>query len=399
MPEMTAPLEGIKVIDIATLFAGPMIGTMLGDFGADVLKIEHPRGDPLRTHGYLKDGVGLWWKVAARNKRCITLSLSQPAGAEIFKHLVAHYDVVVENFRPGTLERWGLGWDILHEINPRLILVRVTGFGQQGPYSNLPGFGTLVEAMTGFAHIMGEPDGPPTLPPFGLADGICAMVGTWATAFALYHRDARGGEGQMIDLALYEPLLTILGAQPTFYDQLGIIQNRMGNRTPNNAPRNLYRTRDDRWAAVSTSGDNIAKRVMNLVGHPEIIEEPWFSSARGRAEHADILDEFVGGWIEQRDLDEVMKAFKEVGAAVAPIYNVSHVMSDPHFKYRESITELPDPDFGTIKMQNILARMSGTPGQIRWTGRSLGADSEEVFRKELGLTPEEITSLRCEGVI
>lgn len=399
MTDPQGPLRGIKVLDVATLFAGPLIATMLSDYGADVIKIEHPRGDTLRTHGHMKDGIALWWKVASRNKRCVTLNLNRPEAVEIFKKLAATSDVVIENFRPGTMERWGVGWETLHALNPRLTMVRVTGFGQEGPYAHRAGFGTLVEAMSGFAHIMGDPDGPPMLPPFGLADGVCAMVGTWATTMALYERDVRGGAGQQIDLALYEPLMTILGAQPSVFDQLGIIQGRMGNRTPNNAPRNLYKTRDDRWAAVSTSGDNIARRVMRLVGHPEVIEEPWFTAARSRAEHADLLDEMVGGWIREHDLQDVLSQFEEVGAAVAPIYDVSDVVADPHFQYRQSIIDFPDPQFGSLKMQNILARFSDTPGAIRWTGRALGADNKTIYGDELGYTDERLAQLHEASVI
>ncbi|HEY8449274.1 MAG TPA: CoA transferase [Bacillota bacterium] len=395
----SGPLGGLRVIDAATLFAGPMIATMLADFGADVIKVEHPKGDPVRGHGPRKDGVPLWWKVIGRNKRCITLNLSTPEGAEIFKRLAATADVVIENFRPGTMERWGLGWDVLHAINPRLVMVRVTGFGQEGPYARRPGFGTIAEAMSGFAHVTGQPDGPPTLPPLALADGICAMTGVWATMFALYHRDVRGGEGQMIDLAIYEPIMTIVGAQPTIYEQLGIIQQRVGNRSANNAPRNTYRTRDGRWVAISTSSDSIARRVMRLVGHPEVIDEPWFQTARGRVEHADELDTMVGSWIAERDLDEVLKAFEEAEAAIAPIYDASQILADPHFRYRQSLIQVPDPELGSLTMQNILARLSGTPGSIRWAGRPLGADNAEVYGEILGYGEHDLERLKQAGVI
>ena len=262
-------LEGIRVLDISTLFAGPLAATFLADFGADVLKIEHPRGDPARSHGHSKDGIGLWWKMLARNKKAITLYLGSPAGQEIFRELVKDADVVIENFRPGTLERWGLGYEQLSAINPRLVLARVTGFGQVGPYARRPGFGTLAEAMSGFAHMTGQPDGPPTLPPFGLADGIAALATAYAVLVALRARDAIG-HGQVIDLAIIEPILTVLGAQPTVYDQLGVIQQRTGNRSSNNAPRNTYRTADDKWLAVSTSAQSVAERVLRLVGRPEL---------------------------------------------------------------------------------------------------------------------------------
>jgi crotonobetainyl-CoA:carnitine CoA-transferase CaiB-like acyl-CoA transferase len=393
-----APLESVRVIDAATLFAGPLATTFLGDFGADVIKIEHPRGDPIRTHGHAKNGVPLWWKMVGRNKRTITLNFSDPAGQALLCELVKGADVLVENFRPGTLERWGIGPDRLHAINPRLIILRTTGFGQTGPYASRPGFGTLAESMSGFAAITGQPDGPPTLPPFGLADGIAGLSGAIALMMALYHRDARGGQGQVIDLAIIEPILTILGAQPTVYDQLGIVQERSGNRSVNNAPRNTYRTRDEKWVAISTSALPIAERVLRLVGHPEVIDEPWFASGAERAQHADELDGYVGEWIAQRDSDEVVRAFEEAQAAVAPIYDVADVMRDPQYAALESIISVPDEDLGQVKMQNVLYRMLGTPGQVRWSGRRLGQDNEAVYG-ELGVSPERLAELRARGVV
>ncbi len=396
---MSSALEGVRVLDVATLFAGPLAATILGDFGADVIKVEHPRGDPVRDHGHAKDGVPLWWKMLGRNKRAITLNLSKIEGQELFLRLVEGADVVIENFRPGTLERWNLDPDRLRGVNPGLILARVTGFGQFGPYAKRPGFGTLAESMSGFAAITGEPDGPPTLPPFGLADGIAAQATAIAILMALYRRDARGGTGQVIDLAIIEPILTILGPQPIVYDQLGIIQERSGNRSVNNAPRNTYRTRDNRWVAISTSAQNVAERVLRLVGHPEVIDEPWFASGRTRAEHADLLDEYVGGWIARYDFDEVIAAFEEAQAAVAPIYDIAQIMEDPQYRALDSITTVQDPELGDIRMQNVLFRMSETPGEIRWAGRRLGEDNEAVFRHELGLSAGDLQRLRDEGTI
>ncbi len=271
----------------------------------------------------------MWWKMLSRNKRTVTLNLSKPEGQSLMEKLVTSADVLIENFRPGTLERWNLAPEHLLDINPGLVIARITGFGQFGPYSNRPGFGTLAESMSGFAQITGEPDGPPTLPPFGLADGITAQAAANAILMALYYRDARGGTGQVLDIAIIEPILTILGPQPIVYDQLGIIQTRTGNRSVNNAPRNTYRTADEKWVAVSTSAQTIAERVMYLVGHPEVIDEDWFSSGADRAKHADLLDGYVGGWIAQHDLDEVIKRFEEAEAAVAPIYDISQIMDDP----------------------------------------------------------------------
>ena len=399
MPDSQQALHGIRVLDASTLFAGPLAATILSDFGAEVIKIEHPRGDPVRHHGFSKDGIPLWWKMLSRNKRTVTLNLSKAEGQSIMEQLVVGADVLIENFRPGTLERWNLAPEDLQEINPGLVVARITGFGQFGPYSGRPGFGTLAESMSGFAQITGEPDGPPTLPPFGLADGITAQAAANAILMALYYRDARGGTGQVLDIAIIEPILTILGPQPIVYDQLGIIQTRTGNRSVNNAPRNTYRTADGRWVAVSTSAQTIAERVMHLVGHPEVIEEDWFASGADRAKHADLLDEYVGGWIAGHDLDVVIKKFEEAEAAAAPIYDISQVMDDPQFEALESIVSVEDPDLGSVKMQNVMFRMSETPGRVKWAGRGLGEDNHNVYVDELGLSDERLKELSEEGVL
>ncbi|WP_326640805.1 CoA transferase [Streptosporangium sp. NBC_01755] len=396
----SGPLDGVVVLDIATLFAGPLAATILGDYGADVIKVEHPaKGDPSRSHGPAKDGVGLWWKMLSRNKRAVTCDFGRPEGVELLRRLVEQADVLIENFRPGTLERWGLSPAELHAINPGLVIARVTGFGQEGPYSRRPGFGTLAESMSGFAAITGEPDGPPTLPPFGLADGISALVCANAITMALYHRDHGSGQGQVVDLAIIEPLLTILGPQPLAFDQLGEVPSRTGNRSINNAPRNTYKTRDGKWVAVSTSSQNIAERVMRLVGHPEVIDEPWFKGGKSRAEHGDELDAHVGDWIAARDVAEVVSAFEKAEAAVAPIYDIRDVFADPQYQALDSITTVEDPDFGPIRMQNVLFRLSRTPGSIRWTGPALGAHNDEVYGERLGMSAGELSGLRDQGVI
>ncbi|MFE9058668.1 CaiB/BaiF CoA transferase family protein [Streptomyces mutabilis] len=393
-----APLTGLRVLDLATLFAGPLAATMLGDFGAEVIKVEHPRRpDPSRGHGPSKDGIGLWWKVLGRNKRTITLDLSKPAGRATLLRLAATADVVVENFRPGTLEKWDLGWDELSAVNPRLVLTRVTGFGQFGPYARRPGFGTLAEAMSGFAAMTGEPDAPPTLPPFGLADSIAALATAYAVMTALAARD-HTGEGQVVDMAIIEPILTVLGPQPTWYDQLGHVQPRTGNRSQNNAPRNTYRTADGTWVAVSTSAQSVAERVMRLVGRPELIEEPWFGSGADRARHADVLDAAVGDWIARHSRADVLAAFEKAEAAVAPVQDVRDVMADPQYRALDTVTTVDDPELGPLRMQNVLFRLSATPGAIRWAGRPHGADTEEVLT-ELGLAPADVKELREEGVV
>jgi crotonobetainyl-CoA:carnitine CoA-transferase CaiB-like acyl-CoA transferase len=391
-------LTGLKVVDAATLFAGPTAAMLLADFGADVIKVEHPdKGDPARGHGQAKDGVGLWWKVLSRNKRAAAVNLSTRDGQEVMRALLADADVLIENFRPGTLERWNLSPESLLELNPRLVIARVTGFGQFGPMAGEPGFGTLAEAMSGFAAMTGEPDGPPTLPPLALADGIAAFAGAYAIMVALRARE-RTGTGQVLDLAIIEPILTVLGPQITAYKALGTVPPRTGNRSTNNSPRNVYRTRDGRWLAVSTSAQSIAERVVRLVGRPELVDESWFASGRARAEHADELDAAVGGWIAERDADEVIAAFSEAQAAIAPIYDVSDVVADPQYQALGTVQEVPDPELGTVAMQNVLFRMSDTPGEIRWAGPRLGSHTDEVLT-EAGLDADRIATLRDRGVI
>jgi crotonobetainyl-CoA:carnitine CoA-transferase CaiB-like acyl-CoA transferase len=396
--EPSGLLSGVRVIDAAALFAGPLAATFLGDFGAEVVKIEHPyKPDAARTHGPSRDGVGLWWKTLGRNKRSVTINLSRPEGADLLLRLAARSDVLVENFRPGTLERWGVGPDQLHAANPRLVIARVTAFGQFGPMSRQPGFGSIAEAMSGFAAITGEPDGPPTLPPLGLADGIAALATSFAVTAALRSAEATG-RGQVVDVAIIEPIMMMLGAQITTFDQLGDVQQRLGNRSVNNAPRNVYRTGDGEWVAVSTSSQSIAERVMRLVGRPDVIDQPWFATGHGRAQHADELDDAVAAWIAARSTAEVLAAFEAAEAAIGPVYDVRGVMADPQYDAIGTVLTVDDDELGPVKMQNVLFRLSETPGTIRWAGRPHGADTAEVLA-ELGVSADERTKLREMGVI
>jgi crotonobetainyl-CoA:carnitine CoA-transferase CaiB-like acyl-CoA transferase len=395
----TGPLHGIRVLDVSTVYAGPITAMLLGDYGADVLKIELPTGDPARTHGYTVKGHGLWWKVIARNKRAMTLDVRTPEGREILLRLVADSDVMTENFRPGVLEAWGLGPDVLLAANPGLVLLRTTGFGQDGPYARRRAFGSLAEALTGFAHLTGQPDGPPTLPPFGLADGVAGITGAFAVMTALYERDHGDGRGQVIDLSLFEPLLGIMGPIPSAYDQLGVVPRRQGNRSRNSAPRNTYLTRDGRWVAVSSGATSVAARVMRLVGRPDLAEQPWFSSAVERVRRVDELDGAVQEWIAARDLDEVVAAFDEAGAALFPVYDVAQLVADPQVQARDAVTTVNDEDLGPLRMQNVWFRLRRTPGRIRFTGRRLGQDTDAVLAERLGHTPEEIAALHEKGVV
>jgi crotonobetainyl-CoA:carnitine CoA-transferase CaiB-like acyl-CoA transferase len=392
------PLEGIRVVEAATLFAAPLAGMVLGDFGAEVIKLEHPRRpDPARGHGPSKDGVGLWFKTLGRNKRLVTLDLSHPDGAALFLRLASGADVVLENFRPGTLERWGLGWDELSAANPGLVLARVSGFGQTGPYARRPGFGTLAEAMSGFAALNGEPDGPPMLPPLALADGVAGLATAFAILLALRAREATG-HGQVVDTSLVEPLMTLLGPQVTAYELLGELEPRTGNRSSHNAPRNVYRTADGSWVAVSASATSIAERVVRLVSRPDLADEPWFATGAGRAAHVDEIDEAVAAWVAERPRDEVLSAFEAAEAAVAPIYDTPDVVDDPQLAAIGAIRELDDEELGPIRMMNVVSRLSGTPGGIEWAGGPHGRDTETVLA-ELGVSPGEVSRLQAEGVV
>ena len=397
MPDRKA-LEGITVIDIATLFAGPWIATYMADFGAEVIKVEHPRGDSLRGFAPKKDGVSLWWKLTGRNKKSITCDLSKPEGQEILKKLVEGADVLVENFRPGTLERWNLSWETLHALNPKLILARTSGFGQEGPYSKRPGFGTLAEAMSGFAHITGSPDGPPTLPAFALADGISAMCGTYAVMMALYHRDVHDAPGQEIDIAIYEPLTTILGPQSLMYDQLGTIQTRTGNAIPFVAPRNTYRCKDGRFVVLSASAESIFRRIMSAIGRDDLAEDPRMQTQEGRVAHMAELDEALQGWIGAHTLEETVRHFQEFDGALGPINDIEQLLSDPHVMHRGTFTEVEDEELGTLRLQDAIPRLKDTPGSVRWPGPPLGKHTEEVLGG-LGYSGEDLARLREDGII
>lgn len=394
------PLEGIKVVDVATLGAGPWMATRLADFGADVLKIEHPEsGDPLREIGWYDGEVPLWWKVDARNKRCMTLDLKSDAGRDILLELIADADVLVENFRPGTLERWGLGYDVLSARNPRLILLRVTGYGQDGPYAHRPGFGTLAEAMSGWAHLNGFPENPPTLPPMALGDSVTSVLGAFAVMTALYERDAQGGGvGQVIDISIVESLFSLIGQQVTLYDRLGVIPKRVGNRFPFVTPRNVYRCSDDHYVALAASTPAIYERTMRAIGRPDLIEDARFADNLTRLDHADEMEQIVADWMIEHTQAEVIELFEHEGAGIAPVYDIAQIVDDPHFAHREMIVTVDDDQLGPMKAPNVVPRFSRTPGRIRHLGPKSGAHTDDVLR-ELGYDEERIAALHEEGVV
>ena len=385
-------LSGIRVADISNFLAAPMASMFLGDYGAEVVKVEHPsRGDEMRFWGENKKGVGLYYKVINRNKKSVTADLRTPIGVEIVKRLVRTADVVIENYRPGTLEKWGLGYDVLSEINPRIVMLRITGFGQTGPYSHKPGFGTLAEAFAGAAHITGFPDRPPLLPAFGLGDSTAGLAGAFLTMVALFERERHGGRGQVVEFAIYEPLLTLLGPQVVNYDQLGLVQERSGSRLPFTAPRNTYRTRDGKWVAIAGSAQSIFERICRALERPELIADPRFRDNRIRMENAAGLDAELQSAIERFDLDALIRRFEQHEAAVAPVNNVAQIFADPHYAARQNITAVPDEELGgPLRMQNVVGNFSRTPGAIRRAGPRLGEHNREVLVEELGFSEGEL---------
>lgn len=398
LPEQPGSLAGVRVLDASNLIAGPLATMLFADLGAEVIKIEHPRGgDSLRTHGGQKDGHGLWWKVLGRGKYAITLNLSTVAGQQLFRGLAAAADVVVENYRPGTMAKWGLDYQCLRADNPGLVMAHVSGFGQVGPLAAQPGFGTIAESMSGFAFRNGDSDGPPTLPPFGLADTVTGMTTAIAVLAALQARQVTG-QGQEVDVAIIEPLLTVLEPQLISFDQLGTVMGRVGNRSPVNAPRNMYLSADGRWVALSTSTQSTADRLMTLVGRPDFLRQPWFSSSEQRALHHLELDEAVGDWVRARDHEAVLAACREVGAPASVVFSVPDIMADPQYEAIGAIATVQDAALGPLRMANTPFRLSATPAAIRWAGPQLGEHNELIYAR-LGLGADELSALRAEGVL
>jgi len=394
------PLAGVRVVEAATLAAGPMAGTALGEFGAEVIKVEAPgAGDPMRTWGRRREGVGLAWKSVSRNKRCVTLDLRQPEGQELFHRLLEVSDVLVVGNRPSALERWTIDYETVHARHPHLVMCHISGYGRGGPKSDRPGYGTLAEAMSGFAHVVGQPDGPPTLPPFMLADGVASLAATYAVVMALYHRDVHGGTGQLIDVNLVEPLARLIETSTLAFDQLGEIPGRVGNRLDASAPRNAYRTADDRWLAISSASPAIAKRVYRAIDRPELAEDPDYVDPVRRQERAREVDELVEKWVAARTLDDAMAAFEAADVTAAPVYDAAQLLGDEHLRARGTFVTVDDPELGPMSVQAPVAVLTETPGRIQHLGRTLGADNDAVFGELLGLSADHLRDLREKGVV
>jgi len=394
------PLVGLKVVDAGNMIAGPLAATQLADFGASVIKIELPgEGDSMRHWAPLKDGQSLWWKVIGRNKKMITLALSKPEGQEILKDLIQDTDILIENFRPGTFERWGLGYETLSKINPRLVMVRVSGFGQTGPYAHRGGYGTIAEAFSGIPSFTGFPDRPPTLPGFPLADSVASTFAAMSAMFAIYRRDHGDGRGQVIDVSLYEPIFRLAESQVIGFDQLGIVKQRQGNRLAEDSPRNTYQTRDGRWIGISASSQRTFERLAIAMGMDHLISDPRFIDNVSRCANDVELDETIAAWFIERDCAEIMAIFEAAGVVAGPVLDIRDIVADPHYQARQNIVDVPDHDFGSVRMQGVVPRFYDTPGAVRHSGRPLGADNQQVFGELLGLDPARIEELRNKGVI
>jgi formyl-CoA transferase len=382
---MAGALGGVKVLELSNFLAAPMSTMFLADFGADVLKVEQPgKGDEVRYWGESKDGVGLYYKVINRGKQSITLDLRTPLGVEAVRRLVADVDIVVENYRTGTLEKWGLGYDVLREINPGLIMMRITGFGQTGPYSDRPGFGTLAEAYAGYAHISGYPDDAPLLPGFGLADSTTGLMAAFLALVALTEK-RRSGKGQYVDLAIYETLLTLIGPHVINYDQLGIVQQRDGSRLPFTAPRNTYRTRDGKWVTVAGSAQSAFINICQTLEIGDLVNDPRFADNRQRLRNVQALDDAIQAAVARFDLAELLARSAARRCTMSPVNDVAQILDDPHVQSRRNIRAVYDEELGCdLRMQDVVGRLSASPGEIRHPGPRLGQHNREILVQRLG---------------
>ena len=396
-PDAKCPLEGIRVHDLSRLVAGNMLSLQLADFGAEVMKLEDPRkGDPLRD--WRVEGVSVHWKVYARNKKSVTLNLRDPQGLALLRRLAATAHVFIENFRPGTLEQMGIGPDVLHAKNRKLIIVRVSGWGQDGPYRDKPGFGSLVEGMSGFAAKNGFADRPPVLPPLALADMVAGLYGSNAVLIALREIEQRGGAGQVIDLPLLDPIFSVLGPEAAIYRLTHRIEPRVGSRSHNTAPRNVYETKDGRFISISASIQTMAERLFRAIGRADMIDDPRFRTNADRVRNIDECERPLAEFINARTLAEALAAFEAAEVTAAPVYDIGQFIGDPHVQARAIVTELPDEEMGAVPMHAVVPRLSGTPGEIRTAAPALGEHNDEVLGG-IGLNGDAIDDLRKRKVI
>lgn len=396
---MKGPLADLKVLELGSLIAGPFAGRLFGDFGAEVIKVEPPKiGDPLRKWRLLKNDTSLWWYVQSRNKKCITLNLKEKKAQEIIKKLLLHVDIVLENFKPGTMEKWGLGYEEIKKINPKIIMIRISGYGQDGPYSSKPGFGSVGEALGGIRHLTGYANLPPTRAGISLGDSLAAMYAVMSAMMAIHHRH-NTKEGQYIDVALYEAVFSLMESLVPEYDQFKFIRERTGSTLPGIAPSNIYLCKDKKYIVIGANGDSIFKRLTKAMGRADLEENEEFISNDGRAAKADWIDEQISAWTMQRNSNEALKILDKYDIPSGSIYNVEDMFKDEHFKARDMLPSVHVDGVGELKMPGIVPKLSQTPGKIKWAGAKLGAYNDEIYKKLLGMSDEEICLLKEENII
>lgn len=401
MNENGAPLAGVRVVEMGSLLAGPFCGQLLGDFGAEVIKVEPPgKGDPMRQWGrHTKNDRTLWWPVIARNKKSVTLNLREKEGQEMARRLISEADVVVENFRPGTMEKWGLGYDELSREDPGLVMVRVSGYGQTGPYRERAGFGSIGEAMGGIRHVTGFPDMPPPRVGISLGDSLAATFGALGAVTALFNRAANGGKGQVVDVGIYEAVLALMESTIPEYALAGHVRERTGTILPFVAPSNTYPTADGDYVVIGANADTVFGRFAEALGHPEWAEDERYASHHARGENQKELDEKISAWTSERSGDEVLEVMAEAGVPAGKVFTAKDMLEDPHYAARENVVEVEDPQIGAFPMQNVVPRLTETPGKVRWTGPALGQHNDEVYGEVLEMSGRERASLKQRGII
>ena len=391
-------LQGVRVVEMGQLIAGPFCGKTLAEFGADVVKIEPPgSGDPLRQWRLVKDGTSVWWQVQSRNKRSVALDLRQPEGQQLARDLIAQADVLIENFRPGTLEAWGLSPDTLLALNPRLVMVRISGYGQTGPYRDLPGFGAIGEAMGGLRHLTGEPGRVPVRVGVSIGDTLAALHATIGVMMALYHRDQRGGQGQVIDVALHEAVFNVMESLLPEYSAFGVVREAAGSALPGIAPSNAYRCQDG-YVLVAGNGDSIFKRLMAVIGRPDLAADPGLAGNTGRVERVAELDAAIEAWTVQRTVDQVLQALGDARVPAGKVYTVADIAADPHFRARDMILQQRTREGYDVEVPGVVPKLSATPGTVRQAAPRLGEDTDAVLR-EMGLSDQQIAQLRDKGIV
>jgi len=395
------PLKGLKILEMGQLLAGPFASVLLAWFGAEVLKIELPGvGDPLRTWRKLYEGTSLWWYILGRNKKCITLNLRRPEGQEIVRRLVQKMDVVIENFKPGTLEKWGLGYEQLKEINPRIIMVRVSGWGQSGPNSPKPGYASVAEGVGGLRYLTGYADRPPVRCNLSLGDTLAGLHAALGLLMAVYHRDVkRTGQGQVVDVAIYEAVFNMMESLVPEYDMYGLVRERQGSKLSGIVPTGTYPCKDGKYIIIGGNGDSVFKRLMHAVGRPDMAEDPRLAHNNDRVEHEQEIDETITAWTRQLMYEEALAALDEAGVPAGPIYNIADIMRDPHYIAREMFETVSLPDGTPVKLPTFGPKLSHTPGRTDWIGPVIGAHNEEVYSGMLGMDEEELSRLHEEGII